>query len=145
MEENSKTKRIMIAGVSTLGSATARELTRAVVDAQSERGVVIVNDNPDDYGKVRIEGKEYQLIEKDNEKPSLLRNSKFGSMLAMAEMMNDMFYNTPQKKPRERPYVNIIEEFTLIQQKKSKLSRSDREWLVREFNSKFKEVSNELR
>lgn len=41
---------------------------------------------------------------------------------------------------RERPKVNIIDEFKLIQEKKSKLSRNDREWVVFQFNRNFELV-----
>ena len=40
-------------------------------------------------------------------------------------------------KQKERPEVNIIEEFGLIELKKSNLSKNNRDWVVRQFNSRF--------
>lgn len=42
--------------------------------------------------------------------------------------------------PSNPPKVNIISEFELIQQKKSNLSRSEREWVVKQFNKAFKRL-----
>jgi len=57
-------------------------------------------------------------------------------MMMMAEMAMPGYYGGP-KKQRELPHVNIIEEYGLIQQKKSNLSRSQREWVVRTFEKNF--------
>ena len=39
-----------------------------------------------------------------------------------------------EPKIRKRPSVDIKSEYELIQQKKSTLSRSDREWVIEQFN-----------
>lgn len=41
---------------------------------------------------------------------------------------------------RQRPSVDLVQEFELIQKKQSKLSRSDRNWVVKEFNKRYKEI-----
>jgi hypothetical protein len=46
----------------------------------------------------------------------------------------DIFAPRPPYE-RIRPNVDIIAEHALIQQKKSKLSRSDREWVIQTYNT----------
>ena len=41
---------------------------------------------------------------------------------------------------RNRPNVDIVEEFKLVQDKKSKLGRSDRDWVENTFHKMFKKV-----
>jgi hypothetical protein len=57
-------------------------------------------------------------------------------MMMMAEMAMPGYYGGV-KKQREMPHVNIIEEYGLIQQKKSNLSRSQRDWVVHTFERNF--------
>lgn len=38
------------------------------------------------------------------------------------------------------PNVNIVEEYKLILQKKSKLSKRDRDWVVYQFHRRFKKI-----
>ena len=59
--------------------------------------------------------------------------------LLTALMTNAMAYVNPYSLndppvERKRPTVNIEKEFELIGQKKSTLSRSDRDWVVHQFN-----------
>jgi len=56
--------------------------------------------------------------------------------LALAEMA--MFHTgTGQSSKASPPDVNIVTEYELIQHKKSNLSRSQREWVVNQFNRYF--------
>lgn len=57
----------------------------------------------------------------------------------MAEIMGGGFMGG-RKKSRQRPDVNIVEEYRLIQNKKSRLSKSERDWVVYEFESTFTKV-----
>lgn len=41
---------------------------------------------------------------------------------------------------RPNPDVNIVEEFKLIQAKKSNLSKRDRDWVINQFNHLFKKI-----
>ena len=61
---------------------------------------------------------------------------------AMLMLSNEMMDNTfnPFKINKYRENINIIKEFELIQQKKSKLSSANREWVVSQFNKYFEEV-----
>lgn len=44
----------------------------------------------------------------------------------------------PKKKERKPPVVNLAEEYRLIQQKKSTLSRWERDWVVDRFEERLK-------
>lgn len=44
------------------------------------------------------------------------------------------------KPERKRPDVDILTEYKLIKNKKSTISRNDREWVVSEFNRLYKEI-----
>lgn len=58
-------------------------------------------------------------------------------MMMMAEMAYAPYMGERIRKKESHPKVNIIEEYGLIQQKKSKLSRSQREWVVHTFEKNF--------
>ena len=80
-----------------------------------------------------VNGKKYVPIERERTNPTMSRMM----LMAMAFSSIDPLSHI---KTREAPNVNLIEEFSLIQQKKSKLSRSDREWVINQFNRNFKEL-----
>jgi hypothetical protein len=82
-----------------------------------------------------LNGKKYKRIEKKKtrmpELPPIL-------MMMMSLMAGGMEYGG--RREPEMPSVNIVKEFQLIQQKKSKLSKSQRDRVEHQFNSKFYEV-----
>ncbi len=80
---------------------------------------------------VEINGIKYRSVE---EKPSI----KFGKTAAMISAMLAITnaYENPVTHI-ERPNVNIVEEYKLILQKKSKLSRSQREWVIGQFKRNY--------
>lgn len=45
------------------------------------------------------------------------------------------------EKPRINPNINIIREYKLVVKKQSKLSRRQRDWVVRQFNAQYEKVS----
>jgi hypothetical protein len=81
---------------------------------------------------ITINGINYEL----KEQPKQSRSSS--KLLAMAAAMGAMNYGN--QYIRERPYVDLEYEFELIQNKQSKLSRNDREWVVATFKRKYKEI-----
>jgi len=87
--------------------------------------------------KIEIEGKVYEQIEQKSSNNGV--SKKMLGMLAMAQAMYNLSFGGSNYS-RQRPSVNIVEEFRLIQQKKSKLNRSDRDWVIYQFNRNFKEV-----
>lgn len=64
----------------------------------------------------------------------LSRSRNVGRMAAMIEAMGMM-------KSQKTLNVNIIEEFRLIQEKKCKLSRKNRDWVVYQFNRNFQLIT----
>ena len=80
---------------------------------------------------ITINGTSY--TEREQPKPS--RSSS--KLLMMAAAFGGMGMDF---KTRQRPNVNLEEEFELIQNKQSKLSKSDREWVVSTFNYKYKQM-----
>lgn len=88
---------------------------------------------------VLINGVQYQKNEpKQKPKPSRAR----GMMMQMA-MMAYSGYVGGSSYNRQRPTVDIVKEYELIQQKKSKLSRSDREWVIRTFESNYTKMEDQ--
>jgi hypothetical protein len=84
--------------------------------------------------KIEINGIEYQKIEKQPRK-----NSKtMSKLLMMAAMFGSL--NGIGRKTRNRPDVILEQEYGLIQEKKSKLSRNDRDWVVSQFERKYKRI-----
>lgn len=59
--------------------------------------------------------------------------------LASVMIMMGAGLNMIGPKSKERPAVNLIDEYKLILEKKSQLSRSEREYVVSQFNITFKE------
>ena len=88
---------------------------------------------------IEIEGKFYQ--EKSKNQATKAVSQKTLGLIALAQTMHNMSFGGSNYS-RQRPSVNLIEEFRLIQQKKSKLSRSDRDWVERMFHKNYKEVND---
>lgn len=80
---------------------------------------------------MEIDGVEYR--KKEQKQFSGSRN--FGKMMLMAQMFSGM--SMPKQKDLG---VNIVGEFRLIQEKKSLLSRADRDLVVRRFNNAYEKV-----
>jgi len=90
---------------------------------------------------VEINGKHYQYIEPEaGNRPPI--NSKLGMML-MAFGLFTVGLEGPSASGRRKEPFNgdIVKEFELIQQKKSLLSRSQRDSVVYQFNRMFREIA----
>lgn len=87
--------------------------------------------------KIEIEGKIYEEIPQQSS--NTRTSKKLAAMLSIGALMHDMSYGG-SSYTRQRPSVDLVEEFRLIQQKKSKLNRSDRDWVVSQFNKLYKEI-----
>ena len=80
--------------------------------------------------EIEINGLKYR--QKETKKTS----KNFVKLVSMAQIFGGL------KLPNSNiEGVNIVEEFKLIQEKKSKLSRKDREWVVFQFNRHYEMVS----
>ena len=84
--------------------------------------------------ELEINGIMYTEIKKQ---PKKQMSSSMARVVMMATMFGGIGGNEVSKTPN-RPSVDLIKEFELVQQKKSKLSRNNRDWIVFEFNKLFK-------
>lgn len=91
---------------------------------------------------IEINGQMYRPIPEKQVKNVAGRMNILSYLIAMTDMatMYDTppYLNEPKKLPP--PRINIIEEYGLIQLKKSKLSKRERDWVVGQFESKFEKV-----
>jgi hypothetical protein len=81
---------------------------------------------------MEINGIEY----KERPQKQFIGGRSFGKMMMMAQMFGGM--SMPKQKDLG---VNIVAEFRLIQEKKSLLSRADRDLVVHRFNRAYERVS----
>ena len=88
--------------------------------------------------KIEINGLHYRQKKQEHK-----NDNKIVSLILGASMMfSARGIVGTSKRERDYPKVNLIEEYKLIQQKKSKLSRKDREWIIFQFNRNY-ELINE--
>lgn len=83
--------------------------------------------------EIEINRETYQKIDRE------YKTRSRSPMLAVATLMMGGMYGVGSYS-RQRPNVDIVEEYKLIQEKKSKLNRSDREWVVATFNYNYKKI-----
>lgn len=83
-----------------------------------------------------INGVGYRTKERESSRGSRVL-SKF-ALMAMAFSEMDPF--TPRAKKHDTPKVDIVKEYGLIQQKKSHLSKSERDWVVHMFNQNYEQI-----
>ena len=90
---------------------------------------------------IEIDGKKY--MPKPQKQTS--RSGSTGKLLMAAMTLATPYdpYVGIDRFFKKRPAVDIAAEYQLIQQKKSKLSRSDREWVQRTFHDKYIEVKED--
>jgi len=83
---------------------------------------------------VEINGERYERVTKKGSKMS----AKMFSFVAMGMVMGggDMF---GQKEP-ERPNVDVVKEFELICNKKSNLTKSQRDWVEWMFHTNYTKI-----
>ena len=69
-------------------------------------------------------------------------NTKMASIMAMTSFMYPVidYGGGSRNKEYTGPRVDIVEEFKLIQNKQSKLSKRDRDWVVHKFNQLYRVV-----
>lgn len=86
---------------------------------------------------IEINGVKYRQKEQPKRKPI---GKTMAAMLSLAnayEYMNP--YSRPQKSEKQLD-IDIVKEYGLIQQKKSNLSRSQRDWVVYRFNMLYTKI-----
>ncbi len=122
-------KKIMLIGVD---SPLTDAIRKQIEDVGRE--IVIVPSKPE--RSITINGKSY--IEKEEAKHNSTNSRYLMESLAIAMCHSVSAQMDSRKGPP--PNVNIVTEFELIQQKKSNLSKSQRDWVVKQFNNRFKEL-----
>lgn len=85
---------------------------------------------------VEINGVKYSKNEQPEKKRGM--SSKMMTILAMGMVMGGGM--GMRGYTRKRPSVDIVEEYGLIQQKKSKLSKNDRDWVVYTFERNYTKI-----
>jgi hypothetical protein len=91
-----------------------------------------------EMNKIVVNGREYESIK--NEKADKLKMSSmaYASLMAAASLSSSLYGGGFGRKLRDG--INIVQEFELIQQKKSKLSKWERDEVVRQFNNAYKPI-----
>ena len=86
---------------------------------------------------IEIKGIQYEEIPQPEPKRV---NRHTMELMMIASMYYLPFMPRSNPQPRQKIKVDIVKEFELIQDKKSNLSRSQREWVVSQFNKKYRQV-----
>ena len=73
-------------------------------------------------------------------RPEKKRSSDMKAIAYMMAATLTATYGGGSGSKGQKPQVNIVEEFDLIQRKQSKLSRNDRDWVVYQFNRMYRKV-----
>lgn len=117
-----------------------------VVEALKEKGIdIVVIDNIEKDESFDLNGVRYAPIKKEQRKHKHV-SSKLGGIMAMASMiympyMNDLYGYGESKYERKLPDgTDIIKEYGLIQNKQSKLSKWERDMVVRIFEKNYYRV-----
>jgi len=107
------------------------EIAATKIASQGKQIVVIVN-NTNEMNTIEINGIKYKQKAQERQKPM---SKILMTLMIMAEMSNG-YGISENSKPKQNPKVDIVKEFGLIQQKKSK-----QDWVVRQFERNFEQVS----
>jgi len=86
---------------------------------------------------IEIKGIQYEEIPKPEQKRM---NRHTMELMILSGMYYTPFMGGREVRHREKPNIDIVKEFELIQDKKSNLSRSQREWVVYQFNKKYRAI-----
>lgn len=123
--EKKLNKTILIAGCGGPLLGTHHLLNKKDID------LIIVDDLGYD---LEINGIKYKKIKVQSAK-------KMNKIMALAAIPFANPYSNPfHPEPRKRPVVDLIEEFTRIQNKQSSLCRSDRDWVESSFLKLYKKI-----
>jgi len=120
------------------GKAT---LTAALMSAVNNKVDVIVIDEPKYDNSFVVNGERYAPIEREEKKHSK-GLGKLATIAAMTYLPYISNLGSPHSKyDRKLPKgVDLVKEFSLIQNKQSKLSKWERDEVIFQFNKHFKKV-----
>jgi len=88
---------------------------------------------------ITINGITYKQIPQTETPPKQINNLN-PELLALFQIYTAAFSNQIKTKTKTFPNVDIIKEFELVQNKKSNLSRSNREWITKQFLKLYKPI-----
>lgn len=145
-------KKIAIVGHGAIGKVCAERLKEKgaeviLVDLSEPNTESFIHHEPElilithDPNVFYVNGTAYEPIPRKARK-GVGGMGKMASIMAMAGMfadMSSMGYGSGYTR-KLSPDIDIIQEFALIQHKKSKLSRWERDAVVRKFNSEYRIV-----
>jgi hypothetical protein len=120
--------------VATIGPG----LSAAITNPKTKADIIIVHDNDviDLSRQFEIDGVVYAPVP---EKPKKSRRPGIFELATLA-LAFPSYTTGATQYARKRPVVNIIEEYKLILQKKSNLSRNDRDWVEFTFHRMYRIV-----
>ncbi len=84
---------------------------------------------------IEVNGEFYEEIQHERGRTP----KRMPAFLMVAMMMGGL----PSIKEPERPDVDIVKEYGLIQLKKSRLIRSQREWVISVFESNYRKIKSD--
>ena len=127
---------IVIVGAGHIGkNDIAREV--AMLKEKDIKVLIVGDNNPDFMNTFEIEGIRYREKDKSPKKYS----KSLSRLMLMASAFAALDPYSPKQKTFEAPNVDIVSEYTLIQKKQSKLTKSKRDWVVFQFERNFERVS----
>lgn len=121
-------KKIVICGQGKVG--------KGVMDMLESKGIecIIIGDANETENTIAVNGVKYREKEKQQRKPM---STPLIAALMLAQGYSHILGGSDQKST---PNVDIVKEYGLIQQKKSLLSKSERDWVVDQFNRKYEQI-----
>ena len=129
--------------IGIIGSGNAG---KAAIEALKEKGIdIVVIDNIEQDESFYLNGVKYAPIKTEQRKHKHV-SSKLGGIMAMASMiympyMNDLYGYGESRYERKIPDgTDIVKEYGLIQNKQSKLSKWERDMVVKIFEKNYYRV-----
>jgi hypothetical protein len=89
---------------------------------------------------IEIDGIQYQPRQTTIKKRSAGRLS---TIMAATMVMTENYYGMESSYQRQRPNVDIVEEYKLILKRESTLSRNDREWVMYQFEQLYEKITTQ--
>ena len=131
------TKKLIIGNASLSNHLEAIQLDK-------KRGIIIVGgrETSNNY-TIEIEGEVYQFLNPQKKRNPFLRKTQRILNIIDPFMISDRSSSIQSVFREEEVPSNLVEEYALILQKKSNLSRRQRNLIVYQFNKHFKKVENE--
>lgn len=126
------------------GYAISHAQARAEAIARKESPTIIIVGEPTDTpgsNIVEIHGKRYEEIEKDQNSLSKKAKQLMKYEPYLTYALDASIPGRKRIKELEQT-IDLVQEFSLIQEKKSKLSRRDRDQIEHMFHRKYKEIQN---